>query len=343
MRALPPPLIPPSARAYWVERPGKGSLRQEALSLPAPEGYSLIETWVSGISPGTERLVGLGNVPPECWGVMDCPFMAGSFELPVKYGYCLVGRALNGAYLDQWVFTMHPHQDYAIVPENRLLPLPEYLPPLRATLIPNLETALNAIWDSEYQPPEPVAIVGGGIVGVLIAFLLKTAWGHPPVIIELDKQRRQQLKSLPWEFPVMAPDASPREAFSLCFHTSGQGSGLQTALDSVGFEGRIVEASWFGDRPVSLHLGGGFHFQRKQILSSQVSTIAKPKREHLTHRQRLEQVLEHLQDPWLDGLISSPIAFDNLPLFMQQLYHKNPDGFSFAIIYPPFHQDVHKP
>ncbi|ADE15157.1 putative dehydrogenase [Nitrosococcus halophilus Nc 4] len=342
MRASPSSLVPSSTQAYWVETPGRGAIRQEALSLPVPEGHSLIETWVTGISPGTERLVGLGHVPPECRGTMECPSMGGSFELPAKYGYCLVGRAVNGPYANRRVFTMHPHQDYAIVPEDRLLPLPEDLPPLRATLIPNMETALNAIWDSEYQPPAPVAIVGGGIVGLLIAFLLKTAWDSHPLIIEIDKQRRQLIEELGWGLTTLGPQDSPREAFSLCFHSSGQGSGLQTALDSVGFEGRVIEVSWLGHRPVSLHLGGSFHFQRKQILSSQVSTIAKPKRGHLTHRQRLEQVLVYLQNPRLDALISQVIRFDNLPLFMQQLYHKNPDGFSFAVIYRPFERYFHK-
>jgi threonine dehydrogenase-like Zn-dependent dehydrogenase len=242
---------------------------------------------------------------------------------------------MNGFYVNQLVFTMHPHQDYAIIPDNRLLPLPKDLSPLRATLIPNLETALNAIWDSEYQHPEPVAIVGGGIVGLLTAFLLKTAWDSQPVIIEIDNKRRQLIEKLEWGLTVLDPKDSPREVFSLCFHTSGQGPGLQTALDSIGFEGRVIEMSWFGNRLASLSLGGSFHFQRKQILSSQVSIIAKPKRGHLTHQQRLEQVLEYLHDSSLDALISQVIAFDALPAFMHQLYYKNPDGFSFAVTYPP--------
>ncbi|KFI23141.1 zinc-dependent alcohol dehydrogenase [Nitrosococcus oceani] len=342
MSTPPPRLVPSIARAYWVEAPGKGAIRQETLSVPVPVGYSLLETWLTGISPGTERLVGLGKVPAECQQAMACPAMGGSFKLPVKYGYCLLGQAINGPYAGQLVFTMHPHQDHAIVPNKQLLPLPQDIPPLRATLLPNLETALNAIWDSEYQAPAPVAIVGGGIVGLLIAFLLKTAWDAFPIIIERDPQRRQLIEKLGWGLTVLEVQEAPQGVFSLCFHASGQGAGLQTALDSVGFEGKVIEVSWLAHQPVTLNLGGSFHFQRKQILSSQVSTIAKPKREHTSHQQRLEQTLNYLQSPLLDALIAPAITFESLPLFMQELYHKNPVDFSFAVTYPPFHPRLHK-
>jgi 2-desacetyl-2-hydroxyethyl bacteriochlorophyllide A dehydrogenase len=326
----------PLAHAYWIEAPGQGSLRQEALHSPSPPGHNLIETWVTGISPGTERLVGLGKVPPACWDTMRCPAMAGSFQLPAKYGYCLIGRAINGPYANRLVFAMHPHQDRVLLPEDSLLPLPKKIPPLRATLIPNLETALNALWDSECQAGERVAIVGGGIVGILVAFLLRTAWGIQPLIVEINPSRRKGIEKLGWGLAVLDPAEAPRESFSLCFHTSGQGSGLQTALDSVGFEGRVIELSWFGEEAVTLDLGGSFHFQRKQLRASQVSTIATPKRAHLTYRQRLERVLHYLENSALDSLISAKIPFKQLPTFMEQLYGGNPEGFSFAILYPPF-------
>jgi hypothetical protein len=265
-----------------LKRPGK-VLCARRHSPRRPPCHNLIETWVTGISPGTERLVGLGKVPPACWDTMRCPAMAGSFQLPAKYGYCLIGRPINGPYANRLVFAMHPH-----------------------------------------------------IVGILFAFLLRTAWGIQPLIVEINPSRRKGIETLGWGLAVLDPAEAPRESFSLCFHTSGQGSGLQTALDSAGFEGRVIELSWFGSDSVTLDLGSSFHFQRKQLRASQVSTIATPKRAHLTYRQRLERVLHYLENSALDSLISAKIPFKQLPTFMEQLYGGNPEGFSFAILYPPF-------
>ena len=38
----------------------------------------------------------------------------------------------------------------------------------------------------------------------------------------------------------------------------------------------MVELSWYGDREVSLALGGAFHSGRLTVRSSQVGTVARP-------------------------------------------------------------------
>jgi threonine dehydrogenase-like Zn-dependent dehydrogenase len=214
------------------------------------------------------------------------------------------------------------------------MPLPEGLPALRATLIPTLETALNAIWDSECGTMDKVGIVGGGVVGLLIAFLLRSVWEIDPRIIEIDQKRRKRIEMLDWGLTVIDPADRGNGAFSLCFHASGNEQGLQTAIDRVGFEGRVLELSWFGNRPVQLNLGGSFHFERKQIISSQVNTVARPRRNTLNHRQRLEIAVEHLKNVSLDALISRVISFHELPEFMDRLYVQNPDGLACAVCYP---------
>ena len=45
------------------------------------------------------------------------------------------------------------------------------------------------------------------------------------------------------------PTTAPLER-DLVIETSGSGEGLQLALESAATEGEIIEASWFGDRPV---------------------------------------------------------------------------------------------
>ena len=114
----------------------------------------------SAISRGTERLVFEGNVPESEFASMRAPMQAGAFPFPVKYGYCAVGRVEQGGGLEgRRVFALHPHQDVFVSPVAAVTPIPDAVPDSRATLAANMETALNALWDSG-AGLATVAIVG---------------------------------------------------------------------------------------------------------------------------------------------------------------------------------------
>ena len=104
----------------------------------------------SGISRGTEALVFLGRVPPSEWDRMRAPFQEGDFPGPVKYGYSSVGSVEHGppALAGRVVFVLHPHQTRFVVPAAAVHVLPDGVPPARAVLAANLETALNGVWDA---------------------------------------------------------------------------------------------------------------------------------------------------------------------------------------------------
>ena len=57
--------MPPTARAFWVMRPGVGALRDEPLPDPGVDEV-LVRTRYTGISRGTEALVFTGQVFPQC-------------------------------------------------------------------------------------------------------------------------------------------------------------------------------------------------------------------------------------------------------------------------------------
>ncbi|HAO33863.1 MAG TPA: dehydrogenase, partial [Candidatus Competibacteraceae bacterium] len=122
---------------------------EEQLLDPGPDEV-LVKTLYTGISRGTESLVFRGEVPPSQYQAMRAPFQQGDFPAPVKYGYCNVGvveaglKALRG----QTVFCLYPHQDRYIVPATAVTPVPAAVPPGRAVLAANLETALNVLWDA---------------------------------------------------------------------------------------------------------------------------------------------------------------------------------------------------
>lgn len=311
-----------TALAYWVEAAGTGGLRPAPLPAPGPGDVALASTF-SGISVGTERLVGRGLVPASCAAAMACQGMQGSFALPVCYGYSLVGTITHGAFAGRTAFTMHPHQDRVVVAADRVVVLPGSVPAARGTLLPNLETALNAVWDADLRTGETGIVVGGGAVGLLLTFVLATERGEAPALVESDPVRRQFAARLPWIGAVLAPEDVALGRAAVAFHTSATSEGLQLAIDAVGFEGRVVELSWYGARPVTLQLGETFHHERKRIVASQVGTVAASHRA-AGRAARTASVLQLLADPRLDALLGTPIPFAQLPAFFARLYRGEP-------------------
>ncbi len=323
-----------TTQAYWVIEPGRGELRTESVSAEGAPDTCLIRAIHGAVSLGTERLVGLGKVPASCQSDMACQYMAGHFSLPIKYGYHLVGRIEEGEHSGKHGFVMHPHQGVARVRERDVVILPESLPRIRATLIPNLETALNAVWDAEVEgqePSTPLVIWGAGIVGLLVAYVLERQGFESVEVVEATAPRRDFANSLPWIGTVREPREVSSGRYGKAFHCTGSPAALQGALDSVGFEGTVIEMSWFGDQTVPLRLGTDFHSQRKQIRASQVGTVAPSRRGSHGPRERLDVVLELLDDADLDLLLGSPLNFPDLPNWMSQLY-ANEASFPAPII-----------
>ena len=309
---------PGSTTGYWVEAPGRGALRD--VTLPRRlESDVLLRAICSGVSVGTERLVGLGHVPLQCTDAMACRDMQGSFALPILYGYSFVGAVTDGADIGRQAFVMRPHQRHAIVPRTELHWLPSSMPAARATLFPNMETARNAVWDANLAGPEVVAIVGAGAVGLLVAFVLSLEHAGRVVVIERDATRRQMAQAMPWVTEAIAPEDAKLGSFACVFHTSATAEGLQLAIDVLGFEGQVHELSWYGDRSVNLQLGHSFHYQRKRILASQVGTIANSHRSH-GYAARAAAVMELLGDERLDALLGKELAFADLPSTFAAIY-----------------------
>ena len=97
------------------------------------------------------------------------------------------------------------------------------------------------------------------------------------------------------------------------------------------FEGRIVEASWYGDRAPSVPLGEAFHARRLRLIASQVGAVAPAMRGRRSYAQRLTLALELLADPAYDALLGGPTAFEMLPDAMPAILA--PGGLCHVITY----------
>ncbi|MET0287176.1 MAG: zinc-binding alcohol dehydrogenase [Polyangiales bacterium] len=290
------------ARALWYTGPGQAELRTQSVP-PAGTDQTRILTCFSAISRGTERLVFTGRVPVSEHGRMRAPFQEGSFPFPVKYGYASVGRVQGSA---EHVFCLHPHQTEYVVPREAAIPVPAEVPPERAVLAANMETALNAVWDARLAAGDRVCVIGAGVVGALCAYLAARHPGCEVDVIDPDPSRAHVIHTL-------GAQARTRDEYDVVLHASGSASGLALALELAGFEARIVELSWYGEAQVTLPLGGAFHARRLQLVSSQVGTLPAERRARWTHRRRLELALALLADTRLDVLFGEDVAFDCLP------------------------------
>ncbi|MGQ9366321.1 zinc-dependent alcohol dehydrogenase [Azospirillum sp. ST 5-10] len=318
----------PAPTAFWVREPGRGALGPASWG----DGPVRVRALASAVSRGTESLVFRGGVPAELHALMRCPFQEGEFPGPVKYGYSLVGVVEEGPpeLAGRTVFCLHPHQDRFRVPAAAALPVPDGVPVRRATLAANLETAVNLLWDA--LPPLGVraAVVGGGVVGCLAAWLLARLPGAAVQLVDVNPARAAVAADLGVAFA--GPDAAAGDR-DLVVHASGTPEGLATALRLAGFEATVVEASWYGDRPVPAPLGGAFHPRRLRLLSSQVGSIAPALRGRRSHRERLELALALLADRRLDSLLTGDSPFADLPALMPRLAAGSGDALCHTIHY----------
>lgn len=296
------------ARALWITEVGRAEIRNCSVAEDAE--FLAVTTLYSGISRGTERLVFQGQVPPSEFDTMRAPFQDGSFAYPVKYGYSAVATVQSGDRAGETVFALFPHQTRFAVPSEAALTVPDAVPPGRAVLAANMETALNILWDARVSPGDRVVVIGAGVVGALAGYLSAQIPATEVCLVDIDTFKGPLAQSLGCRFET--PDTAPKEA-DLVIHASATSDGLSTAIALAGTEATIIEASWYGTQETTIPLGAAFHQKRLKIGSSQVGRIPPHKAPRWTYRRRLEKALELLADPVLESLISGESAFEALP------------------------------
>ncbi|HEY1909760.1 MAG TPA: zinc-binding alcohol dehydrogenase, partial [Vicinamibacterales bacterium] len=232
------------ARAFWIAEPGRGEIRTELLPAMSA-GDVMVRTRFSGISRGTETLVFDGRVPASEYERMRAPFQSGEFPAPIKYGYASVGEVEEGPRELQGraVFALYPHQTRYVIQAASVVPLPEAVPPGRAVLAANLETAINGVWDARPHIGDRIVVIGGGTVGCLVAWLAGRIGGCDVELVDVNPSRAAVAAALGVRFAL--PDDATENA-DVVLHTSGAPAGLALALRLAGLEAAVVDMSWYG-------------------------------------------------------------------------------------------------
>jgi 2-desacetyl-2-hydroxyethyl bacteriochlorophyllide A dehydrogenase len=312
------------AYGLWFTAPRTAEFRPE--SAPSPgAGEVRVRAVASALSQGTELLVYRGEVPADL--PLDLPTLAGSFGFPIKYGYATVGRILDtGASVEDLVpgdlvFVHHPHQDVFVVPTTMPVRLSDGLDPLLGLFVANLETAVNIVHDTPLRLGETALVFGQGVVGLLVAQLLRLAGASRVLVVDPLKKRRDLARAVgvdetfePGEdLPERILETTAGRGADVAVEVSGSGAALQAAIEAVAVEGTVVAASWYGAKPVSLSLGGHFHRGRVRLRSSQVGGMSPDLGSRWGHARRMETVLGLLSRLHLKELISHCFPFEEAP------------------------------
>ena len=326
--------------AVWFPRARSVEIRREELREPRP-GEIQVRAIVSALSPGTERLVYRGEVDPAL--PLDLPTLEGGYGFPVKFGYASVGRVVRaGRDVPQFregdlVFALHPHQEEYVVAGSLAHRLPEGLDPEAGVFLANLDTAVNVVLDAKPRSGETVLVFGQGVVGLLVTQVL--ARGGAQVIAVEPNPARAAMSARCGASAVLAPDDlvlarhfTGGRGPDIAIEASGNAAALQQAIDAVANEGTIVVCSWYGDKPVTLDLGGRFHRGRLKIVSSQVGGIDPSLAPRWDRARRLAHATDLLSELLLVNLITHRVKFERAAEAYALLDHA-PDAIQVVLTY----------
>ena len=328
-----------TGRAVRFVGPGHVELAEVAVREPG-EGELLVRAEFSGISGGTEMLAYRGELDAELALDETLEALDGAFEYPFTYGYSVVGqveRSRGRVPEGTRVFAFHAHQDLLVVGEHDVIPL-DGEDPRRATLLPLVETALQASLDAGQRLGETVAVLGLGCVGALTGALLVRAGAH--VIGSEPRQHRRRAAArlgvetvAPDQLAARLDEVTDGRGVPLVIEASGRPEALAAALSLLAHEGTALVCSWYGAKPVPLPLGADFHRRRLVIRSTQVSTIPSELAARWDRRRRREAARALLSELPLEPLATHEFPFDRAPDAYAAVAGDAPDLIHAALRY----------
>ncbi len=258
-----------------------------------------------------------------------------------------VGSDVDGGWEGRTVFAFHPHQTRFCARPASLVALPPDLPPERAALLPTVETATNFALDAQPRVGERAVVFGAGVVGLCTVRLLAAFPLERLVAVDPVESRRAVAREVGADAAVApgevsealdggsggqdgvsdtpgdvadAPDGDAKAPqgdakapdganADLAIEVSGRPGTLDDAIDAVGFDGRVVVGSWYGDKRAAVDLGGRFHRDRIDLVSSQVSTIAPALRGRWSRDRRRAVAERWLERVDADALVTHRVPF----------------------------------
>ena len=297
------------SQSFWLVKKNKPKILINDIKYKKNNKSVLVKTLYSGISKGTERLVADGKVHKSQFSIMRCPFQEGDFNFPIKYGYINVGQIIEGpsSIIGKTIFTLSPHQtifeisikNINFIKNNKVK---KYL------LTANMETAVNIFWDSQTNKKDKILIIGLGSVGLLTAYYFSLKGYKNLYVTDLNINKKKIAKKLNLNFINYAK----ADNLDCIINTTSSYNVLNNSFAKLNLDGKIIEASWYGNKMGNLSLGNEFHSKRLKIISSQVSNIPAHMKKKHNYKTRLKIAIDALSKDEIMILINSNSKFKNL-------------------------------
>jgi 2-desacetyl-2-hydroxyethyl bacteriochlorophyllide A dehydrogenase len=328
----------------YFSRPYHVDVREEPLPALAPHQL-LVQTHLSAVSAGTEMLFYRGQIPAEMAADAAFAGMGERVQYPIAYGYCSVGQVnacgaqVDSSWLGRRVFAFQPHTSHFTCEPAALLPIPDGICDEQAVLLPNMETAVNFAMDAGPLVGERVLVFGLGIVGILTTRLLS----HYPLaqLVAIDGYAKRRATMESWGIAT-CPAADAITELSnfdpdLILEVSSNPAALATAIELAKFGTRIIVGSWYGDKPATLPLGGPFHRNRVQVISSQVSTVDGRFSNRWDKARRIATAWHFLRDLPAERLISHRVPLIEGRLAYELLDQRPAETIQLVFTYADSH------
>ena len=240
---------------------------------------------------------------------MKCPFQEGNFNFPIKYGYINVGKIIDGptSIVGKTIFTLTPHQSIFKISIKNInfmtnKNIKKYL------LTSNMETAVNIYWDSQANKKDKILIVGLGSVGLLTAYFFSLKGYKNIYVTDLNQNKKKIAKKLNLNFV----DFTKVDNFDCVINTTSSYKVLNDSFTKLNLDGKLIEASWYGNKIGKINLGNDFHSKRLKIISSQVSNLPTYIQKKHNYKSRLKIAIDALSSDKVMVLINSNSNFKNL-------------------------------
>jgi threonine dehydrogenase-like Zn-dependent dehydrogenase len=251
---------------------------------------------------------------------------------PCRYGYAWVGEHEHGD-RKQRVFALAPHGDAHLVGSHAMRPIRSDIPATRATLAANLETAITCVWDAEAAFGERAVVLGAGLVGILVAWLLVRGGARSVTLVDPRAGRLACAKTLVPSLLCVEAGKADGSA-DVIIEATGDPHAIDDAIAWAAPSARIIVASFYGRRRAPVDLGDAFHRRRLSLVASQVSSIPPRHSGRWTLERRFDLVQDLLGEPNLDALIAPPVAFEAAPDLYARLARGDADADADADALP---------
>ena len=253
---------------------------------PLAAGQIRVRTRYSGISAGTELTAYRGTNPylTRTWDAERRLFTTASSAPSQTYpvvgwGYSEVGEIVEAedpARIGEQVWGIWGHRSEAVLPAEKVRPIPSGLDPLAAAFARVGAVALNAVLSADVHLGERVAVFGQGVIGLLATRLLRCS-GAEVVAVDTIAQRRDKAVEFGAAHALDGAGAAERVrelgGADVAIDLSGSYRALHEAIRTVVVGGRVVAAGFYQDEGVGLRLGEEFHHNRIELVSSQIGGV----------------------------------------------------------------------